>query len=250
LFSGGAVITKGKPSLRSARAAPAKAARPALSLRELPWARIAGVVLVVGAVAAAMYRLIDIEAVHATAARLNGGAAFALLVVLPLVGFPASLLHIAAGIRFGVSLGLVLVSTSILVQLLVSYAVVHVWRSRFERARWVGKLRARIPQGAHASVCVFTVLLPGAPFTAVNYVLPLIGVPLRTFLLCAWPLHTLRSTVTVAFGGHSAHLTAARLAVLVVYALAILGASAWTYRRLQSRLADQPPAANGRKRRG
>ena len=234
--------------LRSSRHAPRVAAPPLPRWRELPWGRIVTVVIVVAAVAAALYHRIDLEAVHATAARLNGGAAFALLVVLPLLGFPASLLHVAAGIRFGVPLGLALVSLSILLQLLASFALVRVWRAHFERARWLRHLRARIPQGAHASVCAFTVLLPGAPFAAVNYVLPLMGVPLRTFLLCAWPLHTLRSTVTVAFGGHSAHLTATRLAGLGVYALAILGASWWAYRRLRSRFAGPRRAAGGRTR--
>jgi uncharacterized membrane protein YdjX (TVP38/TMEM64 family) len=233
--------------LRRSTAAPS--IRPLPRLGELPWGKIVPVVLIVGAIAAALYHQIDIEAVHAYAARINGGMAFALLVVLPLLGFPASVLHVAAGIRFGAALGLALVCASILLQLLASYAIVRLWRQRFERARWVKKVRARIPEGAHASVTVFTVLLPGVPYAAINYVLPLVGVPLRTFLLCAWPLHTLRSTVTVALGGQSAHLTATRLAGLLAYALTILGVSWWTYHRLQSRFASRRPAAGDPKRR-
>lgn len=200
-----------------------------------------------GTITALLYSKVGLEELHEQAARLNGGIAFALLVALPLLGFPASLLHVAAGIRFGAPLGLTLVSLSILIQLLASYATVRLWRQRFERARWVAKIRERIPDGAHAGVCVFTVLLPGVPFAAVNYILPLIGVPLRTFLLCAWPLHTLRSTVTVVFGDQSAHLTATRLAILMAYALMILGASWWTYRRLQSRFEGRRRAAGDRK---
>jgi uncharacterized membrane protein YdjX (TVP38/TMEM64 family) len=224
-----------------------RARRPLPPLRELPWGRIAAVVLVAGAIAFGLYKQIDVEAVHAQAARLNAFVAFGLLVLLPLIGFPASLLHVAAGIRFGAGLGLMLVSTSILIQLVASHTMVRRWRPYFERARWVKKVRARIPEGAHAGVTIFTVLLPGAPYAAVNYVLPLIGVPLRTFLLCAWPLHTLRSTITVAFGDQSDNLTAGRLAVLLAYALAILGVSWWTYHRLQSRFAGPPPVAGDRK---
>jgi uncharacterized membrane protein YdjX (TVP38/TMEM64 family) len=220
---------------------------PPLRLADLPWGKIASVALVLGLIAAVLYSKLDIEAVHAHAARLNGGVAFALLVVLPLFGFPANLAHIAAGIRFGAIAGLALVSLSILLQLLVSYALVHRWRRFFERSRWLKKLRDRIPEGAHASVCIFTVLLPGAPYAAVNYTLPLLGVPLRTFLLCAWPLHSLRSTVTVLLGDQSAHLTATRLVVLIGYALLILAASWWTYRRMQSQFSDPPSAAGGRK---
>ena len=237
---------------RGARRSPGTTARrrkprAPLRLADLPWGKIATFALIIGTISAFAYSRIDIETLHARAADFNGVLAFALLVVLPLVGFPASLLHVAAGIRFGAAMGMLLVSLSILIQLLVSYAVVHLWRDRFERSRWIRKVRDRIPEGAHASVCVFTVLLPGVPFTAVNYVLPLAGVPLRTFLLCAWPLHTLRSTVTVVFGDQSAHLTATRLAVLMAYALMILGASYWTYRRLQSQFEGRPRVAGDRK---
>jgi uncharacterized membrane protein YdjX (TVP38/TMEM64 family) len=203
-----------------------------------------------GAISAVVYSRVDLESVHREAGRFNGAAAFGLLILLPLLGFPASLLHVAAGIRFGAALGLVLVSLSILVQLCASFAATRIWRQRFERTRWVRRIRERIPEGAHASVCVFTLLLPGVPYAAVNYVLPIIGVPLRTFLACAWPLHTLRSTITVIFGDQSAQLTAARLAILLAYALTIAGASWWTYRRLQSQFEDQPRAAGDQKQPG
>jgi len=200
-----------------------------------------------GVVAAILYWTIDVDAVHATAARLPAGVAFALLVVLPLLGVPASMLHVAAGIRFGAALGYGLVVLSIALQLVASYTIVRLWRKRFERSRWLMRLRQRIPAGAHASVCAFTVLLPGAPFAAVNYSLPLLGVPLRTLLLCALPLHALRATVTVALGDQSGHLTAMRLGALLAYALLILGVCAWMFRRLQSQFAGPQPAADGRK---
>jgi uncharacterized membrane protein YdjX (TVP38/TMEM64 family) len=211
---------------------------------------MASFALVMGAISAAVYSQVDMGSVHREAARFNGLAAFALLVVLPLLGFPASLLHVAAGIRFGAVAGLALVSLSILIQLCASFAVTRIWRERFERTRWVRRIRERIPEGAHASVCVFTLLLPGVPYAAINYVLPIIGVPLRTYLACAWPLHTLRSTITVIFGDQSAQLTAARLATLLAYALLIAGASWWTYRRLQSQFEGPPPAAGDQKQPG
>jgi uncharacterized membrane protein YdjX (TVP38/TMEM64 family) len=216
-------------------------------LADLPWLRIATTVAVVGIIVAIFYRMIDMEEVEAQAARLPGVIAFILLVLLPMLGFPASVLHVAAGIRFGVLPGYGLVVASIALQLVASYWIVRVWRHYFEKARWLKRVRERIPKGAHAPVCAFTVLLPGAPFAVVNYTLALIGVPLRTLLFCALPLHALRATITVAFGGQSTHLTATRLGVLVAYALLLLGASAWMYHRLQSRFADRRSAAGGRK---
>lgn len=202
----------------------------------LPWRRALGVVLIAAALLLLLRREIDIQAVHAHADRLNGLVAFALLTVLPLLGFPVSLLHIAAGIRFGVALGLPLVALSILLQLLASYGLVHVFHDRF--ARLLGPIRRRIPSGAHSSICIFTTLLPGAPYVAVNYVLPSLGVPLRTYVLCCLPVHTLRSTITVTLGDQSDRLTPMRLALLGGYAVLILGASWWTYRRVRSQLEN------------
>ncbi len=231
--------------VRDAASRPRKARR--LSLPKIPWRRVILVFAVVGAVTALFYHYGDVEAVHRAAAGLNASVAFALLVVLPLVGFPASILHIAAGIRFGGKLGLALVALSILLQLLASYAIVQVWRERFDRWRWLRKVREQLPTGAHPSVCVLAVLLPGAPYAAINYTLPLIGVPLRIYLLCCLPLHVLRSTVTVFFGDQSASLTASRLAVLAGYAALIFVASWWTYRKVRSQLEGPPSAAGGRK---
>lgn len=217
------------------------------ALADLPWRRIAVAAAVIGIVVAVFYRSVDMEQVHDEAERLPGAIAFILLVLLPLLGFPASLLHVAAGIRFGGPLGYGLVVTSIALQLIASFWIVRVWRRYFEKARWLQSVRQRIPKGAHASVCAFTVLLPGAPYAVINYTLPLLGVPLRTLLLCALPLHALRATITVAFGDQSADLSGTRLVVLVAYALLIFGASGWVYHRLQSRFAGRPAAAGGRK---
>ena len=213
-------------------------------LRRATIIRLVVTAVVVIGLAVLLHGRIHPEAVHRYAARLNGPTAFALLVVLPLLGFPASVLHVAAGIRFGVPLGLSLVALSIGLQLLASYALVHRFRGHF--ARRFERLQRRIPRGAHASLCVFAVLLPGAPFFAVNYVLPLLGVRLRTYLLCCWPLHVLRSTVTVLLGGEAGRFTPVRLIVLGAYALLLAGGSWWLYQRVRRQLADPPPGEDGR----
>lgn len=230
-----------KPKTRRPRRAPTRESPPR---SRWVWARAIGPVAVVAIGLAIAFGRIDVSAVHAYAERLNGIAAFALLVVLPLLGFPASVLHVVAGMRFGAGLGLLLVALSIGIQLLASYALVHRWRDRF--ARRFTEVRRRIPTGAHPTIAVFAVLLPGAPFAAINYVLPLIGVRLRTYLICCWPLHTLRSTVTVLLGDQSDKFTPTRLAVLGGYALVLGAGSWWVYRRLRRQLADPPAAADDR----
>lgn len=196
----------------------------------------------VAGLAVATHRL-ELGPLHAEAERLNGGVAFLLLVVLPLAGFPASVTHVAAGVRFGAALGLPLVSLSIGIQLLASYALVHRWRPWFAR-RFSAVVR-RVPPSAHASVAVLAALLPGVPFAAINYTLPLLGLRLRTILVYCWSVDTLRATVTVMLGDQSDRFTPLRLAVLGVYALLLAAASNWTYRRLRDRLGASPAAAGG-----
>lgn len=211
---------------------------------EIPWKLIG--LAVVGCVALVLlYGQIDKEAIHERAAELNGWVAFALLVILPLAGFPVSVLHVAAGIRFGVKLGLLLVPLSILIQLLASYALVHLFHDTFERR--LASVRKRIPRAAHGAMTLFTMLLPGVPYFAKNYVLPLIGVPLPIYLLWCFPLHAVRSVLPVVLGGESRELTPGRVTVLALYGLAIVGASWWTYRRMKTQLAGPPPAAGDRK---
>lgn len=192
-----------------------------------------------------LHHEVDLETVRGKAAELPGGLAFLLLTVLPLVGFPASVLHVVAGVRFGIPLGLALVWLSILLQLLASYALVH-WKRRFFERRFKS-VREKIPAGAHAPVTVFTMLIPGAPYFAQNYTLPLIGVPLRLYLGICLPMHAARSSIAVIFGGQSHQFTLGRVLLMVAYCAVILTASWWALRRLQTTLGDQRRAGNGRK---
>lgn len=183
--------------------------------------------------------------VHEKAARMNGVMVFLLLVLLPLIGFPVSVLHFAMGIRFGIWLGLGLVAVSIPLQLAAFYGLVH-WQKEFFRDKFKS-LRGRIPPGAHDAMAVFTLLIPGAPYFAQNYALALMGVPFRISLRWAFPLNLARATVTILIGDQSDHLTPGRIAWIALYALVLVGASWWAYRRLHARLAGPRRAGNGRK---
>lgn len=204
---------------------------------------VIGVVAVVGL--ALLYQQVDPKAVRATAAGLNGGVAFLLLLILPLMGFPVSVLHVAAGVRFGVLSGLGLVWLSILLQLLASFVLVR-WQRRFF-ARRLKSVIARLPHGAHVPVTFFMMLVPGVPYFAKNYSLPLVGVPFRTYLGICLPVHAAHSCLAVLLGGQSHELTPGRVWMIAAYAAVLLATSWWALRRLRTALGDPPPAANGRK---
>lgn len=213
--------------------------------KRLPWLRHLLVVLgLIGVGLFFLYREVDMHTLQARAMEWNAGLVFALLALLPLVGFPVNVLHVTAGLRFGFALGMTLVALSILFQLLASYAIVHVWHDAF--ARHLAEVRKRIPRAAHGTVCLFTLLLPGVPYFIQNYTLVLIGVPFRVYISRCLPLHILRAVLTVGLGQQAGKFTRGGLAVLGAYWVLVLCASWWAYRRLRRQLADQPAAASGR----
>ena len=192
------------------------------------------------------YRQIDLADLHRRAERLNGFAVYALIVVLPLVCFPVSAVHAVAGARFGVGLGFLLVASTIILQLLIAYALVRAAPDFFSRRlEWI---RRKLPKAAHTPLTQLTMLLPGAPYWAQLYVLPLVGVPLRTYLLWSLPITVARSLAGILFGDLSGHLTPGRIAGFVGYFVVITAGSVWAFRRLQARIQGRPRAANGRKR--
>ncbi|WP_218280096.1 hypothetical protein [Verrucomicrobium spinosum] len=50
-----------------------------------------------------LYRQIDVAGLHDRAAHISGPVVFILMTVLPLLGFPVSVLHAVAGLRFGLA---------------------------------------------------------------------------------------------------------------------------------------------------
>ncbi|MEO7597870.1 MAG: hypothetical protein ABIV50_02990 [Opitutus sp.] len=211
--------------------------------------KIITVIVVVAALIglALLYRQIDVEALHQRAEGINGGLIFLLMTVLPLVGFPVTVTHAVAGARFGIPIGLALAAASIVLQMLASYALVKAAPQLF--AKRLDPLRKRLPQGAHKPVTLFTMLVPGVPYFAQNYVLPLVGVPLGTYLLYGVPIHIIKSVVGIVFGDMSDHLTPMRITGFGLYMIATTVACAWSFRRLQAQMKGPQSKAGGRRRR-
>lgn len=189
----------------------------------------------------------DLAALHARAGEFNGGLVFLALTVLPLVGFPVSVMHAVAGAKFGLPLGTLLVGVSIALQLVASYAIVRAAPEFF--ARRFDWLRQRLPPATHRSLTLFTMMLPGAPYFAQNYVLAVVGVPFRIFFVYSFLIHFVRSLIGIIFGEWSGDLTPGRIVVFVLYAVVVTLVCALAFRRLRAQLQSPRRAGNGRKRR-
>ncbi|HYC69798.1 MAG TPA: hypothetical protein VEB66_01240 [Opitutaceae bacterium] len=186
----------------------------------------------------------DLQAFHGVALELPGPGVFLALVVLPLAGFPVSILHALAGAKFGVGLGLVLVGVSIALQLAAAYGVVQLAPGFF--ARRFAWLRRRLPPATHRALTVFVKVLPGAPYVGQIYVLPLANVPFGIYFWYGLPLHFVRAIIGVVFGEWSGDMSDGRVAAFAVYSILITLTCAWAFRRLLVRLQSPPPAEGGR----
>jgi uncharacterized membrane protein YdjX (TVP38/TMEM64 family) len=189
---------------------------------------------------ALFYRQIDVAALHQKAYAMNGFWVFAAIVVLPLIGFPVTVVHAVAGLRFGVAWGCVLVALATLFQLLGAYGLVKLAPGFF--AKKLEPFRRRLPAGTHTPVTIFTMLLPGVPYFAQIYVLPLVGVPLGTFMLWSLPINVARSVVGVAFGDIADHLTPLRLAGFVAYFVSVTVACSWAFGWLRRKMREEEEA--------
>jgi len=183
---------------------------------------------------------------HAHAQETNPAMVVFCLFTLPLLGFPVSVMHAVTGAKFGLPLGMTYVGLSIVFQLFASYGIVRLAPEFFaERFAW---LRKKLPPATHGPLTLFTLLLPGAPYFAQNYVLAIARVPFWLFFRYAFPIAFGRSLIGVVFGEWSGHMTPGRITVFVLYTAAITLICGLAFRRLRARLQSPPRAGNGRTR--
>lgn len=210
--------------------------------------RIALVIAVaLGLVAFIAFRdQLNLASLHAHALEMNSAMVLVSLFLLPLLGFPVSVMHAVTGAKFGLPWGMTFVGLSIAFQLFASYGIVRLWPQFFaERFAW---LRKKLPPATHRSLTLFTLLLPGAPYFAQNYTLAIARVPFWLFFRFAFPIAWARSMIGVIFGQWSGHMTPGRVTFFVIYTATIMLICGLAFRRLRAQLRNPPRAGNGRKR--
>ncbi len=178
-----------------------------------PRALLLGLLLLVGL--PLLWGHLDLARLHTWAEHVNPALLFAALVLLPLATVPVTPLNLLAGIRFGLGGGLAFVAAAILCQHLLAYAAARAL-PQFLRAK-LDPLRRRLPAQAHRDATIFTALIPGAPYWAQLYVLPLIGVPPLIFLTLSTSLHAIRSLTAVIAGQVSDDPSVGWVLVLATY---------------------------------
>ena len=164
--------------------------------------------------------------------------------VLPLLGFPVTVVYLAVGGRFGVLGGLAVVAVCTLVHLLISFGLAH-WaapslRRLFAVCGW------RLPQARGDAVWPFAcwmALLPAVSYTLKNLVAPCAGLPLRIYLGAFFPIHLAHAVVGLALGGVTIHFSWGLAAFVLAYAVALFALTRILVRRIRHAAPDRRPRA-------
>lgn len=167
---------------------------------------------------------IDPAELHARAQKLSGVAVIAAITLLPMIGFPVSVLHLVAGVRFGFAVGMLVVAVTSVLHHVLGWGLTRLLPARFFKR--LDPWRERLRGAGHRDATLLCCLLPGMPYTVQLYLMPVIGVPFPLMFGLSATLHTTRAVVTILLGDLSDELTPGKVAVLAIYYCALFVASA------------------------
>jgi uncharacterized membrane protein YdjX (TVP38/TMEM64 family) len=176
--------------------------------------------------------------------RLDTGTVLVLTTILPLAGFPISMVYLLVGARFGPAIGLLMVSGITALHLLGTHWIARSFLRR-PLQRFVERRNHHVPEvppGENFAVALMVMLAPAIPYFVRNYVLALSGIPLRVYLWVALPIHVLRSYVALFLGDFGSQPSQRALVFLGIFygtKLAIFACVLWWLRRRHKRIAAQ-----------
>ncbi|MGC4074152.1 MAG: hypothetical protein QM760_16895 [Nibricoccus sp.] len=144
----------------------------------------------------------------------------ACLAVLPLTGFPVSLLLIAVGARLGFWLGFATAAAMIAVHLALSYPLSGLFRkpitALLAKAGWT---LPRLNRKTAWPFATWLALFPGLSYSLKNYAPALAGIPFGIYFVAFYPVHLFTAVVGLLLGGASMHFSWPLVCGLAVYAI-------------------------------
>lgn len=139
------------------------------------------------------------------------------MAVLPIFGFPVTIVYAVAGARFGPVWGGVVVALATAVHLLGAYGITRsVLRQPLQR--FVDRRHQRlpeIPEEEQIPVALVATLVPAVPYVIRLYLLALADLRLRVYFWVGLVVYVLRSYVTILLGDLSSEPSGRRLILLL-----------------------------------
>ena len=189
--------------------------------------------------AAALYLLLDKDALRAIPEILNKNTHPALLltlfVALPILGFPISIFLVLLGVRFGAIYGVLFMIAGMPIHLLASYAIsnsfVRPWIEGLAQKR--GFTIPKVPKDRQIWYSSLFMAVPGLPYTMKNYLLSLSGVPFHIFLIFGWLINSILGIPIVILGGAARKWNIGLLVILLVLVSLAYAWRYWVKKRLR-----------------
>lgn len=147
--------------------------------------------------------------------------------VLPLFGFPISVVLLASGLKYGFSLSILIASLGMAFHTFAAWHIAHgSLRRRLEA--WLSQTRFELPTIPQRHQIWFTALfvtVPGLPYVVKLYSLALTNLPFRRYMFIVWFSHLCSSVIFIGLGAAAGEVNSRLLvgmAVLAVLMVAIL----------------------------
>ncbi len=122
--------------------------------------------------------------------------------VLPLTGFPVTLLLLAVGARFGFWQGMIATAVVTAVHLLASYPLSGIFRrpvtALLKKAGWT---LPRLDRRSAWPFSTWLALAPGLSYALKNYTPALAAVPFSIYFLTYYPIHMFTAVLGLLLGG-------------------------------------------------
>lgn len=137
--------------------------------------------------------------------------------ILPVVGFPVTILLVLLGLRFDFFLGIMIMFVLMPFHLALSFWVTHsVFGEKVKNIADKKKYRIfTIPENRYLEFSFLFMAIPGLPYTVKNYLLPLFGIPFRHYFFTGWAVQGIAGMPFVILGEAAAEWNIKFLLILL-----------------------------------
>ncbi len=158
--------------------------------------------------------------------------------ILPVFGFPISILNLLAGVRFGMGGGMLLISGGTIFHHIAAYRITHGWLREPVRA-WLEKTGRGIPPIRKDHQVLLTAIfaaIHGPPYAPKLYLLALADIPFRIYLWVGAPIYILFCLVPVGAGSAVTDFSPKWLFALSALSIVMVLLGWWLKRRFGSEI--------------
>ncbi|MBS0630304.1 MAG: hypothetical protein JSS11_00180 [Verrucomicrobia bacterium] len=178
---------------------------------------------------------VDWRALSRSMGEFDPVIAVILMALLPLMGFPISVVYLAIGARFGPVAGFPIVAGITAFHLGATYWITRSFL-RKPLDRFIARRGYHLPEvqpGEEAAVGLLAALVPGLPYFVRNYLLALTDIRLRVIFGVCLPVYVARSYVTIMIGDLANDPRSGQFFLLAGVYVIKLGICAWIVWRLR-----------------